>query len=152
MKLQRPSFSINTSLYILKLGAKISLASLLLASTSTAALANCSQTSGAGTSATCDTNAPNPYTNGKIGAPEGSSASASGVNNGNYNNNTVTINAGSTINPGNSSAISLYNNATIYVYGTVQNAATNATGSYGTGGNTIEFPGFNFEVRLRSIC
>jgi hypothetical protein len=116
------------------------LTAVLLATSSDLAMANCYQTgTGAGSTYTCDTNAPNPYTTGKLGAPEGASASASGVSNGNYNSNTVNILAGSTINPGNSSAISLYNNATINVYGLVQNAATNATGSYGTGGNTIEF-------------
>ena len=137
--LRRSLLPINQVL-VVQIGAKVSLASFLLAFTSTSTLANCFQTgSGAGSTYTCDTNSPNPYTTGKIGAPEGANATASGVNNGNYNNNTVTINAGSEINPGNSSAISLYDNAIINVYGTVKNASTNATGSYGTGGNTIEF-------------
>lgn len=104
----------------------------------------------------CNPNPPSPYTttptdvtcssgtyNGKIGAPEGAglqpTASPSPALKALYSNSNVTIQSGSVIDAGNSSAISLYDNALINVYGTVQNTSTGGTGSYGTGANTVEF-------------
>lgn len=77
---------------------------------------------------TCDTAAPNPYTS-RVGA--GNTAAG--------DNQTVTVDAGAGISSGNDTAISLRDNAIITVNGTVQNASTNASGGYNTGGNTIEF-------------
>lgn len=52
---------------------------------------------------------------------------------------TVTINSGATLNGGNANAISLANNATITVNGTVTNTASSTGGLWNAGRNTIEF-------------
>jgi hypothetical protein len=105
----------------------------------------------------CNPTPPSPYTataetvvcsngtyNGKIGALEAAGLGSPttpplSADQTLYSNSNVTVNAGSVINAGTSSAISLYNTATINIYGTVQNSAVNAsTGAYNTGGNTVE--------------
>ena len=125
MKPRSPSSSPNKQFFFTKFGAKISLVSLLLASTSTIALANCVTT---GNTTICDTAAPNPYTS-TIGT-------GPGVAN---DNKTVIVDTGAQITVGNVSAISLQDNASITVNGAVQNTATSSGGNYpGPGGfNTI---------------
>ena len=91
----------------------------------TDAYANCVTT---GSTTVCDTSSPNPFTS-QVGA--GNSAAG--------DNQTVTVDPGATISSGNASAISLRDNATITVNGVVQNYATNSSGGFNTGGNTIEF-------------
>ena len=146
MTSRQSSLSRNRHYSFVKLGIELSLVCVLFATISTPALAQvCSPNppspySSTGTSVTCSSGT---Y-NGKIGAPEGAglqspSSPPLSATQTLYTDSTVTINAGSIINAGNSSAISLYDNAIINVYGTVQNSSTNAAGSFGTGGNTIEF-------------
>ena len=99
---------------------------LLLTTSSSAALANCITV---GNTTTCDTAAPNPFTS-TVGA--GNTVAG--------DNQTVIVNdPPAAISTGNASAISLRDNANITVNGTVQNASTSSGGGYGTGGNTIEF-------------
>lgn len=81
-----------------------------------------------GSTTTCNTAAPNPYTT-RVGAgntPAG-------------DDQTVIVETGAAISSGNDAAISLRDNAAISVDGTVQNFSTTASGGYNTGGNTIEF-------------
>lgn len=88
--------------------------------------ANCTTV---GSSTTCDTSAPSPWTT-TIGAgpsePSGSQ---------------VTVGTNAQIVVGNTSAIALSDNANIVVQSgaLVQNSATTTNGTYGTGGNTIDF-------------
>jgi len=88
--------------------------------------ANCA-TSGATT--TCDTSAPSPWTT-TIGTGPTTTSGAQ-----------VTVGSNAQIVVGNTSAIALSDNANIVVGSgaLVQNASTNTTGTYGTGGNTIDF-------------
>jgi len=107
-------------------GKFISSVGLLMASTSTSAIANCITT---GNTTTCDVSAPNPYTS-TVGAGNTSAG----------DNQTVIVNAPpATIQVGNANAISLRDFANITVNGSVINAATSTGGGYGTGGNTIEY-------------
>ena len=87
------------------------------------ALANCI-TSGAVT--TCDTAAPNPYTN-RVGTGQAD------------NGRTVNVNAGATIATVNNNAISLGDNATITIGGTVRTNSSGGAGTANTGNNTVEF-------------
>ena len=89
------------------------------------AYANCVTS---GNTTICDTSSPNPFTS-RVGA--GNSAAA--------DNQTVIVDPGASISSGNSPAISLRDNPTITVNGTVENYSTNSSGGYSTGGNTIEF-------------
>lgn len=88
--------------------------------------ANCT-TSGSVT--TCDTSSPSPWPT-QIGAGP---STASGAQ--------VTIGSNAQIIVGDSSAIALSDNSNIVVQSgaLVQNAATSTSGTYGTGGNTIDF-------------
>ncbi len=88
--------------------------------------ANCTTT---GTTTTCDTTAPSPWST-IIGTGP---TTASGAQ--------VTVGAGAQIVVGDSSAIALADNANIVVKSgaLVQNAAASTGGTYGTGGNTIDF-------------
>ncbi|MGN6648963.1 autotransporter family protein [Trinickia sp.] len=90
------------------------------------AQANCSTV---GTATTCDSTAPSPWTT-MIGT---GSTTASG--------STVTVGPNAQISLGDSSAIALSDNATVTVQAgaVVKNAAVNTGGTYGTGGNTIDF-------------
>lgn len=92
----------------------------------TAAQAACTTAGGV---TTCDAAAPNPWTE-HVG--EGNTAAG--------DNRTVEVQDGSTIATGNDSGISLRDaaNITIRNGATLTNAATNANGQFGTGGNTIE--------------
>ena len=90
------------------------------------AQANCVET--ALNTTTCNTSVPNPFPF-RVGLG----------NSGLADNQTVTVETGAGIDPGNATAISLRDNANITVDGTVQNYSTNASGGYNTGGNTIEF-------------
>ena len=88
--------------------------------------ANCTT---AGSTTTCDTSAPTPWTS-TIGT---GATTASG--------SSVTVGNNAQIVVGDSSAIALSDNATIVVQSgaLVQNAAVNSSGTYGTGANTIDF-------------
>lgn len=90
------------------------------------ALAACTVVGGV---TTCDTAAPNPWTT-RVGG--GSTVAG--------DDQTVNVLTSSEISAGNDNAISMHNNAIINIAGgaTVRNNATNATGQYNTGGNTIE--------------
>lgn len=97
----------------------------LLISTDTA-LADCTSLGGL---TTCDTDAPNPWAV-RVGAGNTTAG----------DNQTVTVQPGSSIQVGDDNAISLRDNADITIQNgaTVRNAATTAGGQFGTGGNTIE--------------
>ena len=88
--------------------------------------ANCTT---AGSTTTCDTTAPNPWTTIIGTGPSQASGSQ------------VTVGPNAQIVVGNSSAIALSDNATIDVQSgaLVRNSATNTNGTYSTGGNTIDF-------------
>ncbi|MFL9959331.1 autotransporter outer membrane beta-barrel domain-containing protein [Paraburkholderia nemoris] len=88
--------------------------------------ANCTTS---GTTTTCDTSSPSPWTT-QIGTGP---TTASGAQ--------VTVGSNAQVVLGNSSAIALSDNANIVVQtgALVQNAATSTTGTYGTGGNTVDF-------------
>ena len=88
--------------------------------------ANCTTS---GTTTTCDTAAPSPWTT-TIGTGP---STASGSH--------LTVGANAQIVVGNTSAIALSDNSNIVVQSgaLVQNSSTNTTGTYGTGGNTIDF-------------
>ncbi|CEJ12344.1 Outer membrane protein IcsA autotransporter precursor [bacterium YEK0313] len=88
-----------------------------------AAFANCVTSSAA---TTCDTTAPNPYTS-RVGTGQAD------------NGRTVDVNAGATIATVNTNAISLGNNATITIGGTVRTTSSGGAGTAGTGNNTVEF-------------
>src|SRR6516165_10768079 len=101
------------------------LASMAVALPSSA-LANCTTS---GTTVTCDSSAPNPFTT-TIGTGP---STASGT--------TVNVGTNAQVVVGDANAISLGNNATITVGGggLVQNTGVSSGGLYGTGPNTIEF-------------
>jgi outer membrane autotransporter protein len=88
--------------------------------------ANCTT---AGSTTTCDTSAPSPWTT-MIGSGP---ATAAGAN--------VTVGPNAQIVVGDSSAIALSDNANVVVQSgaLVKNSAVNTNGTYGTGGNTIDF-------------
>lgn len=90
------------------------------------ALANCNV---GVTSATCDTNFPNPYTS-TIGVGPNTAANFS-----------LTLNPSAQLVTGNANAISLGDNATVVLMdnAVVRNTGSNGTGFYNAGPNTIEF-------------
>jgi outer membrane autotransporter protein len=88
--------------------------------------ANCATS---GSTTTCDTSAPSPWTT-MIGSGPSTAAGA-----------TVTVGPNAQIVVGDSSAIALSDNANVVVQSgaLVKNSAVSTNGTYGTGGNTIDF-------------
>lgn len=88
--------------------------------------ANCTTS---GSTTTCDTTAPSPWT------------STIGTGPTTASNSQVIVGPDAQIVVGNTSAIALSDNSSIVVQSNalVQNSSTNTTGTYGTGGNTIDF-------------
>ena len=88
--------------------------------------ANCTTS---GSTTTCDTTAPSPWTS-TIGTGPTTASSSQ-----------VIVGPNAQVVVGNTSAIALSDNSSIVVQSNalVQNSSTNTTGTYGTGGNTIDF-------------
>lgn len=116
-----------------------SLSSIIQLGTTSSSLAACSANPTTSSSVTCDSTAPATF----VTATQISGNYWTAIGQRSTNNGTVNIFDGSTISPSNptvnANAISLGNNATINIYGIVQNQPnSNTGGGWSTGNNTVE--------------